>query len=400
MPGVTAAYLHIPFCRRRCFYCDFPISVVGDRRHGGNSQAIEHYVDLLCQEIALTPAWGPALETVFFGGGTPSLLTPAQLSQLLDALDRRFGIAAGAELSIEMDPGTFDRQKAQDYWAAGISRVSLGAQAFQDELLAACGRTHRVADIEQSVDLLRSVGCDNLSLDLISGLPGQSLADWQTSLKRAIALAPEHLSAYDLVLEPTTVFGKRYEPGEAPLPTDDLTAALYRLASQVLRAAGYDHYEISNYARPGRQCRHNRIYWENQPFYGFGLGAASFLQGVRFSRPRTRQAYAQWLAAGALPEGQPPDPLEALQEQLMLGLRLAEGINLETLAPDLALGLVQILKPEQARGWVVGAEQRLRLSDPEGFLFSNQVLSKLFAALETGSLLVPQREPVPLVLSG
>jgi putative oxygen-independent coproporphyrinogen III oxidase len=382
MSGVTAAYLHIPFCRRRCFYCDFPIAVVGDRRHGGNSQSIQHYVALLCQEIALTAVLGPALETVFFGGGTPSLLTAAQLGRLLQALDERFGLAAGAEISIEMDPGTFDRSQAQDYWAAGITRVSLGAQAFQDRLLEACGRTHRVADIEHSLDLLRTVGCNNLSLDLISGLPGQSFQDWQTSLERAIALGPEHLSAYDLVLEPGTVFGKRYEPGEAPLPDDDLTADMYRLASQVLRAAGYQHYEISNYARSGWQCRHNRVYWEYRPFYGFGLGATSALSGLRFSRPRTRQAYAQWVTEGAVPQGEALEPYEVLQERLMLGLRLREGVSLRDNPPELVRALIRCLEAERRQGWVLWDEHQLRLSDPEGMLFSNQVLSKIFAVLE------------------
>ncbi len=377
----TAAYLHIPFCRRRCFYCDFPITVVGDRRRGRDSGTIREYLQALIGEIQQQPVLGPALTTVFFGGGTPSLLEGDQIRELLEALAARFGLASNAEISIEMDPATFDQTQARDYLRAGITRISLGSQAFQDRLLEACGRTHRVVDIHAAVADLRAAGCTNLSLDLISGLPGQTLADWEESLTAAIALAPEHISAYDLVLEPGTVFGKRYEPGEGPLPTDDLTAQMYRTASTRLRAAGFEHYEISNYARPGFQCRHNRIYWENRPFYGFGMGAASYLQGLRFSRPRTRAHYYQWLAAGCpLPEAS-ETALDRAQETLMLGLRLAEGLDLHRLGP-FAAPLALVLVPYEAAGQVVRNGDRLRLSDPEGFLISNRILADSFAAME------------------
>lgn len=410
----TAAYLHIPFCRRRCFYCDFPIYVVGDRRSGEASPAIEVYVNQLCREMELTAArriTGQPLTTVFFGGGTPSLLSGSQLGRILATLGQRFGIAMDAEISIEMDPATFDRAKIDAYVAAGITRVSLGVQAFQGRLLQACGRSHGVADIAIAVDYLRDAGISNWSLDLISGLPGQTLADWQESLALAIDLGPTHLSAYDMVLEPETVFGKRYGadgapnlpnsnlPGAGPtiaLPSDEATASMYRIAQATLTAAGYRHYEISNYAQPGYDCRHNRVYWENRPYYAFGMGAASCVDGVRLTRPRTTTRYGAWVDRGAseaifgqFPAEEQPErsvitPNDRLLEDLMLGLRLAEGLAIADLVARHGQAVLDRLRPRLAefvdRGWVIW-DDRLRLSDPEGFLFSNQVLATIFEVI-------------------
>lgn len=411
----TAAYVHIPFCRRRCYYCDFPVSVVGDRQRGETSEAIAHYVKILCQEIANTPQLGSALATVFFGGGTPSLLSVDQLAQILDALEQRFGIAAAAEISIEMDPGTFDRAHLHGYLAAGVNRVSLGVQAFQAELLQNCGRTHTPTDIYAAVELIKRTGLENFSLDLISGLPHLTMAHWESSLAAAIALHPSHLSVYDLTIEPVTAFGRWYQSGDSPLPTDETTAHMYRAAQHYLTRAGYSHYEVSNYAKPGYQCRHNRVYWENRPYYGFGMGAASYTLGQRFVRPRTRQTYFQWVdqfcAAGGLIDCLLTPPEEVLLDYLMLGLRLADGVNLAQLAQQFGaqtvLAILDCLDPYMQQGWVVSTVEkgnekswlnliptqqepaedlrmrspRIRLTDPEGFLFSNVVLSSLFERL-------------------
>ncbi len=390
-----AAYIHIPFCRRRCYYCDFPIAVVGDKLWGENSGTITQYIDALCREIAITPSGGADLGTVFFGGGTPSLLAVNQLEQILDALERRFHLQAGAEISMEIDPGTFSLTQLQGYQAAGVNRVSLGAQAFQPELLAACGRSHSVEEIYTAVATIQSARFTNFNLDLISGLPTQTLEQWQASLSAAVALAPTHLSIYDLTIEPVTAFGRRYQPGIAPLPTDDITATMYRLASEILRGAGYEHYEISNYARPGYQCRHNRVYWQNQPYYGFGMGATSYTQQQRFTRPHKRQEYFEWVEALERGESVLNTPqtarVDMLLETLMVGLRLAEGLSLKALASQFGEAVVQpildCLAPHQAQGWVElsppgSAEGRVRLSDPEGFLFSNVILVDLWTALE------------------
>lgn len=401
-----AAYLHIPFCRRRCFYCDFPISVVGDRLRGEASGTIRDYVDVLAQEIRQTAALAQdrrPLETVFFGGGTPSMLSANQVEQILTLLDAQFGLSPSAEIAMEMDPGTFDLAQISGYRSAGLTRVSLGAQAFQDELLQRCGRTHTVADIEAAVALIRRSGIVNFSLDLMSGLPGQSRADWQASLDRAIALQPAHLSNYDLTIEPGTAFGKRFRPGEQPLPSDQLTADMYRLAHETLTAAGYAHYEVCSYAQPGYQCRHNRIYWENQPFYGFGMGATSYLGGQRVARPRTLSTYRDWVGAPTAPTipDEPPTPIDLLLDQLLTGLRLAEGVSMTAIRAQFGVGIAdrvwQSLQPDVLQGWVEGvtaagqivaanapgaALDRLRFTAPEGFLFSNIGLLHLFDALD------------------
>jgi putative oxygen-independent coproporphyrinogen III oxidase len=387
---LIAAYVHIPFCRRRCFYCDFPISVVGDRLRGETSLSIQHYVNLLCQEIKSTPPRGEPLATVFFGGGTPSLLSASQVNVILEALQQQFGFTPEPEISMEMDPGTFTLSQLQGYRSAGVTRVSLGAQAFQDDLLQQSGRTHQVSDTYKAVDLIRKIGFKSLSLDLISGLPHQTLAQWRDSLDKAIALQPHHLSAYDLVLEPGTVFGKRFVAGETPLPTDDLAAQMYRMASETLQSAGYHHYEISNYAQPGFECRHNLVYWCNSSYYGFGMGAASYVQGQRFSRPRTRIAYEQWLENYISRQGCLDEPVTSNEDRLfetfMLGLRRSQGVHLSVLdekfGPDQIEAFKQSLRIYRDKGWVLfSADGQMRLSDPDGFLFSNTVLVFLWECL-------------------
>jgi oxygen-independent coproporphyrinogen-3 oxidase len=389
----TSAYVHIPFCRRRCFYCDFPVSVVGDRLRGDTSGSISQYVEFLCQEITITPNLGEPLVTIFFGGGTPSLLSPQQLERILMALDSRFCISSKAEISIEIDPGTFDLIQIQGYKRAGVNRVSLGVQAFQDDLLKVCGRSHSVCDILASVDLIHQVRVPEFSLDLISGLPHQTLDRWHESLEKAIAIAPTHISIYDLTIEPSTAFGRYYKPGDQPLPSDETTVKMYQLAQQALTNAGYEHYEISNYAQPGHQCQHNRVYWENRPYYGFGMGAASYVQGKRFTRPRKTKEYYQWVKEGGVIDCELTPREEVLLDTLMLGLRLAEGVNLAELAVNFGEQKVaeihNICSPYYKNGWVEVVEGRLRLSDPQGFLFSNVVLAGLFAGLDRNPLLIP-----------
>ncbi len=399
----SSAYLHIPFCRRRCHYCDFPIEVLGDKVKT-KIRTIDEYIDILCQEIKLVSSNKIPLKTIFFGGGTPSLLSVAQLAKILECLQQHFGIATDAEISLEIDPGTFDADKLKGYQESGVTRLSLGVQAFTEELLKVCGRSHSVEDIYNSVEIIHRVGMTNYSLDLISGLPQQTIIDWEDALQKAIDLQPQHLSCYDLVLEETTVFGKRYQSGENPLPSDENAAEMYRLASQTLRKADYEHYEISNYAKAGYQCRHNRVYWENRSYYGFGMGAASYIDNKRFTRPQQKSDYFLWLAELNENEGNIDVPILSRQdvylETLMLGLRLAEGIDLVKLAVEFGKerieNLLAKLKIYHQRGWIEYVDRQnniieidrltvfpsylyLRLQDPEGFLFSNTILATIFA---------------------
>ncbi|MEL6929642.1 MAG: coproporphyrinogen III oxidase, partial [Cyanobacteria bacterium J06600_6] len=266
------------------------------------------------------------------------------------------------------------------------------------ELLKICGRSHTLEDVMRSIEIIQQLQVDNFSLDLISGLPHQTLEHCQTSLTKAIAIAPRHLSCYDLVLEPVTAFGKQYQPGETPLPNDDDTAQMYRLTQQTLTAAGYEHYEVSNYAQSDYQCRHNRVYWENKPYYAFGMGAASYVSGKRFSRPRTRREYYAWLDDGAVINAPEIEASDYLLETLMLGLRLAEGVDLNQFSQDIRAVILDSITPYRQRKWIEVVDRhnhpvqlkndptearysRIRLCDPEGFLFSNTILATLFERL-------------------
>lgn len=375
-----SAYVHIPFCRRRCYYCDFPISVGGDRPP---LVWLEEYVEALCTEIAMAQVPEKPLRTVFFGGGTPSLLPVTLLGKILETIEQHLGIAPGAEISLEIDPGTFTYKQLTGYHKLGINRVSLGVQTFAEELLTIAGRSHSLEDSKKAIELIYDSPINNFSIDLISGLPHQTLEQWKSSLQTAIKIAPHHISCYDLVLEPTTVFAKQYQPGTKPLPTDTETAKMYQLADAMLTKAGYEHYEISNYAQPGYQCQHNRVYWQNQPYYGFGMGATSYIQKQRFSRPRTRQEYYTWVDHGGVIDCPKTSHPDLLLETLMLGLRLAEGVSFAHISQEFGQEtlnqICSCLKPYYERGWVenIGSE-RFRLTAPQGFLFSNTILRALF----------------------
>ena len=386
--------------------------MVGDRKRGDTSPTISHYIDTLIKEIQVTPIAGTVpLKTVFFGGGTPSLLAVPQLEAILTAIDSRFGIASTAEISMEMDPATFELAHAQGYRAAGVNRVSLGAQDFHDQVLAASGRFHRRADVIRAVETLKRANIDNFSLDLISGLPHQTLAGWQISLEEAIALNPTHISQYDLIVEPQTAFSRYFTPGEAPLPSEAHTAKMYRMAQQALTANGFAHYEICNYAKPGYEAKHNLTYWKSQPCYGFGMGATSYVNHQRIDRPRTQSTYRQWVEQFIQAKGCIADPVispeERVLESLMVGLRLKEGISLgelyEVYGEKGLRAVEKAIAPHIHQQWAIiepsnsdrrypqtqlsletnlTPNSRIRLSDPEGFLMSNQVIVDAFNALE------------------
>lgn len=398
-----SAYLHIPFCHRRCFYCDFAVVPLGDRADGGGgpgATSIASYLTLLHREIAASPP-GPPLSTVYLGGGTPSMLTPAQVASLLQALQQRYGLAPGAEISLEMDPASFDEARLQGYLAAGINRVSLGGQSFDDAVLADLGRRHRRADLLQAAGWLRQAqrrgALTSWSLDLIQALPQQDLPQWRRQLEQAITLEPPHLSIYDLIVEPGTVFSRRQERGELDLPEEDRAADLMLCTQQRLVAAGYGHYEISNYALPGHASRHNRVYWSGAGWWGFGMGATAAPDGVRQARPRTREAYAAWLEQQALPgntetpaashpqalsEG-PAQPGPAWEDLWLVGLRRREGVNAEALCNAAGLNAAALadlrrrLAPFEQRELLLVEGPRWRLSDPEGLALSNAVLREL-----------------------
>ena len=394
-----SAYLHIPFCHRRCFYCDFPVVPLGDSArgdHGPGSNSIKSYLEMLFRDISLTPK-GLPLATIYIGGGTPSLLSPSQVANLLDHLRSHFGFQYGAEITLEIDPASFDKVSLEGFLDAGINRLSLGAQSFDDVVLNELGRRHSSRDLLEACDLIqdsfKSGRLFSWSLDLIKNLPCQNLVSWKRQLLKAISISPPHLSIYDLSIEKGTVFAWKMSRGELSLPNHDLSFDISRITSQMLKEAGFARYEISNYALPGHASRHNRVYWSGAGWWGFGQGATSCPWGKRFSRPRTRDLYKEWLVKQELAlQRNSLDSIEKVQaipfeDLLIVGLRRREGVNIKDLSRVLGwdnnqLRLnINLLKMfweyPLEKGWIKQNGWRFYLTDPEGMEISNQILVQM-----------------------
>ena len=285
-----ALYLHIPFCRQRCSYCDF-------NTYTTLSDLQAEYVTALAAEIrqvgASAAGGRPAVRTIFFGGGTPSLLTPAQLATILGAAHAAFAIDPAAEITMEANPGTVDTAYLAAGRALGVNRLSFGVQSALPGELALLGRAHDFAAAVAAVEAARAAGFDNLNLDLIYGLPGQSVADWQRTLDAVLPLNVEHISLYCLTIEPGTPMQRWLHNGTILAPDADTAADQYEAAGRALAAAGFEHYEISNWARPGRECRHNLVYWRNEPYLGLGAGAHGSAGGYRYHVVRQPRAYVK-----------------------------------------------------------------------------------------------------------
>ncbi len=324
---MTGLYLHIPFCLRKCPYCDF-FSLAG------HSDRISEYVKCLVAHMELFRSSQQDPEpfaTVFFGGGTPSLLEPAEVEEILRCADHLWGLTEGVEISLEANPGTLNLAKLEGYWAAGVNRLSLGVQSFHPHFIETLGRLHTLADVENSLSWARQAGYRNIGIDLIFGLPGQTREDWRRDLERALAFGPEHLSLYGLTVEEGTDFACLQSQGKLILPGEEACADMYQDAHVFLRAHGYCHYEISNYARPGFQCRHNLIYWRRQPCLGFGAGAHSFLArswGERWASPPDLGHYFHSLEQGEDPASRLEifSRQKAMAETFYLGLRTSAGV--------------------------------------------------------------------------
>lgn len=270
-------------------------------------------------------AGGERVDSIYFGGGTPSLLSPAQIGEVLDAVRSRFSVSPAAEISIEANPGTIDESYLYGIRQIGVNRLSLGVQSLRDDELKLLGRIHTAAQAEEALSLARKSGFDNVNLDFIYGLPGQSLEDWRETLDKVMTLAPEHLSLYALTLEPGTPMWRDVEDGRLPAIDPDLAADQYELAEDMLAAGGYRHYEISNWAKPGRECRHNLAYWRNEPYLGIGVAAHSCLDGHRFANTPSLDGYlSAALPPRELDEKIGPDLRQA--ESVILGLRLDTGV--------------------------------------------------------------------------
>lgn len=398
-------YLHIPFCSLKCSYCDF-------NSYAGLQALVRPYVDALIAEISLwrEKTRGYQVHTVFFGGGTPSLLPLAELERIMSALHDNFQVIDGCEVSLEANPGTVDLAYLRDLLALGINRLSLGVQSFHDDELAALDRIHSAEEARQAYGWARQTGFERINLDLIYGLPQQPMERWRASLEEAIALAPDHLSLYALTVEEGTKLAYDIGRGRVSEPDADVQAEMYEWSQERLAQAGYEHYEISNWARlpdgqarPGQRCRHNLTYWENRPYLGLGAGAHSYLGGFRFADvysprqyiERVEKAEKQGLLGSegiasflrALPQvayREEMTPELEMADTVILGLRLIEGLSLEAFHQRFGRQLLDRYGPAVQELEELGllertpstgsgqADSRLRLT-PRGRLLANEV---------------------------
>jgi oxygen-independent coproporphyrinogen-3 oxidase len=369
-------YLHVPFCVQRCHYCSFNTAPLTEPALTGQWVAAVRVEIELLAALPLN-AGRPPLTSVFFGGGTPSLLAPAEVAAVLDALARGFRLAAGAEVTLEANPEGLTVARLAGYRAAGVNRLSLGVQSLDDALLGLLGRRHDAASARAAFAAARAAGFDNVSVDLMYGLPGLDLAGWRTTLSAVLDWGPDHLSAYGLTLEA----GSRWGAGPAPaLPDEETTVAQYRLLCAVAGERGFEHYEVSNWARPGRRSRHNQIYWHRGEYLAAGPGACGFVGDVRWSDARAFPRWRGGLEGRRLPieAWERLTPRQALAESLILGLRTADGVPVDRLAERAAddPALARRLEAWRAEGLLVATGGRARLTEA-GFLLSDA----LFVAL-------------------
>lgn len=396
-------YLHVPFCERKCPYCDF-------NTYAGMQNWFGQTTEALSAEIAswAAPLAGRPVTSVFIGGGTPTVLDAKELSQLFAALDKHFTLASDCEITCEANPGTVDRAKFQHLRALGVNRLSMGVQSFHPDELAFLGRIHSVEDVDLAYDAARAAGFDNINLDFIFGLPHQPVEQWVATLDRAIALGPEHLSLYSLIVEPNTPLNHWVETGKVDAPDDDLAAEHYEVAMARLEAAGYVHYEVSNWARndgrsgdelvadsnPTYASRHNLLYWHNGEYVGIGPGAHSHLRvdpptgeirskiSRRWSNRKPVPGYVKRMLSGQsvvdMEETLPPRV--SMGETMMLGLRLVrEGVSFDRFATLHDIDLRAVFADELSRlqnwGLIVLDDQRVRLTK-RGLLVGNQVFAE------------------------
>ena len=366
-------YIHIPFCLRKCSYCDF---LSGPK----TSEQRENYVQALIREIRAQEdcPGGTCADTVFFGGGTPSVLSADQILRILQALRETFSILPDAEISLEMNPGTADEKKLRALKKAGINRLSMGVQSMHDEELRLLGRIHTAAEAGEAFYTARAAGFDNINIDLMSALPGQSFETWADSLRQAAQWRPEHISAYSLIIEPGTPFSTLYEAGKLPpLPDEETDRKMYRFTREFLAQYGYERYEISNYALPGRQCRHNSGYWTGHPYLGFGIGAASYVNGTRFSNSADFDAYLEE-GKSIRTEIQTLSIEEKMEEFMFLGLRMTAGVSAAEFASRFGKTLEEVygnvIRRHVQQGLLEPAGERFRLTE-RGTDVSNYVMA-------------------------
>ena len=369
-------YVHIPFCVRKCEYCDFLSWSAGEEER-------EQYVNALLSEIESYRDFvkGYRVLTIFVGGGTPSVLRPKQMERILQKIYEVFELEKRPEITIEVNPGTVDEEKLQCYKANGVNRLSMGLQSVKDEKLRLLGRIHTYQEFAESYELARKVGFDNISIDLISSVPGQTLQEWKEELEIAAVQNPEHISVYQLIIEEGTPFYEKYAEHPELLPDEETSREIYLWTGRFLKEAGYEQYEISNYAKPGKESRHNLKYWERGDYLGLGLGAASMVRNIRMSNTKDMKTYLERCDKPKTmrEDVQFLEEPRQMEEFMFLGLRKTRGVSKKEFrrifGREMDMVYEKALHKCLENGMLLEHKDRIFLSE-EGTLLSNMVLSE------------------------
>ncbi len=371
-------YIHIPFCKSRCSYCDFATDVYR------NNEAVERYVSALCKEIEsfsrLSTLDSPLVETIYFGGGTPSLLSAKQLEKILNAIYKKFSVEAEIEFTLEMNPATVSLEKLQDFKNLGVNRASFGVQTFDDRALKLLARGHDANDARKTFELLRQANFDNISFDLIAGLPHQTLQDWNNNLTEALKLNPEHLSLYLLEIHEGTPLAEQIRSKRQPMPDEDLAAEMYELLLDKTTENDFEQYEISNFCKPNYASKHNSKYWLCEPVFAFGVSAHSFDGKRRWSNERDTKAYVSLIENNQSPiaEMNKLDKNQLSAEFAFLCLRLAKGLNTEEYKETFGINLREKMPEDLARladADLIEFDGNLLKLTRRGMLYSNEVFA-------------------------
>ncbi|MDI3481156.1 MAG: hypothetical protein PWQ97_811 [Tepidanaerobacteraceae bacterium] len=363
-------YIHIPFCAKKCYYCDFNSYVA--------PELVPSYLEALKKEILLYRHIKQPIKTIYIGGGTPTVLTEKDLEALIDCVARHFHIKSGAEFTVEANPGTLTRRKLLALKTLGVNRLSLGLQAHQDRLLKALGRIHSAIEFEECLKKSREAGFDNINVDVIFGLPGQTVSDFIETLEYITAFLPEHISCYSLTIEKGTKFYEMREKGLLQLPSDEEEREMYHKAVEYLTHRGFIHYEISNFAVPGRMCRHNISCWKYEDYLGLGAGAHSFMQGRRFYNHPSPLDYIRSISQNMLPVENMEylDIMEQRAEFCFLGLRLIEGLDKQDFKRRFGKDIHEVygaaIQKLSSTGLVEEDGERIKLT-PKGLDLANEV---------------------------
>ena len=366
-------YVHIPYCIKRCGYCDFNTYTPSELQDGATLEIVSNdYIDAVLRELEAAPK--DQVPTIFFGGGTPSLLPADDLGRVIAAIKARNGITADCEITLEANPDSVTAEKLKRYLEVGFNRISFGMQSAKPHVLAALDRTHNPENVKRAVDLARSAGFESISVDLIYGTPGESLDDWRETVVEALSLDIDHISAYALIVETGTKLAAQIKRGELTMPDDDLMADMYLLVDQLCEEKGFSWYELSNWAKPGHECRHNIAYWENKNWWGLGPGAHSHLDGKRFWNVKHPNAYKEKLFKGDSPvqESETLTPEQMARESIMLGIRMREGLEIALLQPH----QLEILATYRENGYIELHEDRVLLT-PVGRLIADRIVREI-----------------------